>query len=74
MNKKWWQSNTIRLGAATIVGAVAAYLSGQVDAGGAMALAVTGIVQILQREYSLKKAGPGPFPGIDAGGPDVKGN
>lgn len=59
MDKKWWQSNTIRLGLATIAGAAAAYLSGQVDAGGAVGLALTGIMQILQRQYSLKKeAGP----------------
>jgi hypothetical protein len=57
MEKKWWQSNTIRLGLGTILGAVAAYLGGQMDLGGALALAVTGLVQVLQREYALKQQG-----------------
>ena len=75
MEKKWWQSNTIRLGLATIAGAVAAYLSGQVDGVGAAMLAFTGLLQVLQREQSLKKAAaPGPFPGIDAGGPGATGS
>ena len=72
MTKKWWQSNTIRLGLATVLGALAAYLSGQLDPGGAAALVVTSLLQILQREWALKKeaAPPGPpanFPSIDAG-------
>jgi hypothetical protein len=70
MDKKWWQSNTIRLALLTIVGAAGAYLSGQVDVGGAVALIITGILQIMQREYSLKKEPASPsasFPGIDAG-------
>jgi hypothetical protein len=55
MGEKWWQSNTIRTGAATILGAIAAYLSGQMDAGSAVALAVTGIIQIVQRQCKLKQ-------------------
>lgn len=55
MPEKWWKSNTIRMGAGTILGAIAAYLSGQMDAGSAVALAVTGILQILQRQHALKK-------------------
>ena len=70
MEKKWWQSNTIRLGLATIAGAAAAYLSNQVDEVGAAMMAFTGLLQVLQREKSLKKpSAPAPFPGIDAGGP-----
>jgi hypothetical protein len=57
MDKKWYQSNTIRLGAATVLSALAAYLSGQMDGGSALALGITGILQILQRERALKKEG-----------------
>jgi hypothetical protein len=59
MDKKWWQSNTIRLGLATVLGAIAAYLSGQMDAGSAAVLAVTGIIQALQREFSLQRTAGG---------------
>jgi hypothetical protein len=52
--KKWYQSNTIRLAAATILTAAAAWLSGQVDLAGALALALTGLLQLLQRGISLK--------------------
>ena len=68
MEKKWWQSKTIWVGLTTIAGAAAAYFSGQVDEVGAAMMAFTGILQVLQREKSLRKA-PGPFPGVDAGGP-----
>jgi hypothetical protein len=65
---KYLQSNTVRLGAASILGAVAAYLSGQVDAGAAAALALTGVLQIVQRSIKLAQtpAEPGP-PGPGAG-------
>jgi hypothetical protein len=55
MPKRWWESNTIRLGLATILGAAAAYLSGQLDLAGAVSLAVTGLLQIVQRERSLQR-------------------
>jgi Zn-dependent protease with chaperone function len=71
MNKRWWQSNTIRLGLATILGAAAAYLSGQVDATGAAALVVTSALQILQREFSLKKEAEAAPTLIDAGPPEA---
>ena len=53
--KTFWQSNTVRLGLASVLGAVALYLSGQMDLMGAIALALSGVLQVIQREASLKK-------------------
>jgi hypothetical protein len=63
MEKKWWQSKTIWVGLTTIAGAAAAYFSGQVDAMGALMMAFTGIVQVLQREVALVKAAKAGGPG-----------
>jgi len=69
--KKYLQSNTVRLGLAAILAGITAYLSGQVDAGGALLLVLTGVIQVIQRSIKLNKDGtsavPGEFPGIDAG-------
>jgi hypothetical protein len=60
VDKKWYQSNTIRLALATIAGALAAYFSGELTGAGAAALLVSGILQIIQREYALKKVAGAP--------------
>ncbi|MBW1991808.1 MAG: hypothetical protein JRI59_06780 [Deltaproteobacteria bacterium] len=57
--RPWWlESNTVRLGAATILGAVIAWLTGQETGLGAVVLALTGILQILQRLQSPRTAPP----------------
>lgn len=51
------KSKTIWIGVATvIVGAIYAYLKGDADPGGATIMIITGIVQIIQRTYTLKVA------------------
>lgn len=67
--EKLRQSNTMKVAAATILGAVVAYLTGTVDAAGAAAMAFTGLLQIFQRNRKLNNqpTGPGEFPGVDAG-------
>jgi len=52
------KSKTIWIGVATvIVGALYAYLNGGADLGGAAIMIITGVVQIIQRTYTLKVAG-----------------
>lgn len=54
------QSNTVRLGLGTVLGGAAAYLSGQMDAGSAGVLVLTGLLQLLQRGVKLGKEGQAP--------------
>jgi hypothetical protein len=54
--KVWWQSNTIRLGLVQVVaGALTAYLNGEETRVGALVVALIGILQIVQREISLRR-------------------
>jgi hypothetical protein len=76
MTEKWYQSKTVWAGAGQILAGVSGYCSGQMDPTGAAALVLSGVYQIIQRVMALKKAGqatPGPFPGVDAGGPGAAG-
>ncbi|MCX5888078.1 MAG: hypothetical protein NTY36_01335 [Deltaproteobacteria bacterium] len=71
MMNKYLQSNTVRVGLLSVLAATTAYLSGQVDAAGALLLVITAVAQIIQRTLKLNKDGtpapPEEFPGIDAG-------
>ncbi len=53
--KTMMQSNTIRVGVGQILAGAAGYLSGQMDEVAAGTLAVTGLIQIVQRLMSMKK-------------------
>lgn len=71
MSERWFQSKTVWAGVGQIVAGISGYLTGTMDPAGAGTLVLTGLYQIIQRVMTLKKAaapaGPGQFPGIDAG-------
>ena len=55
--KKWWQSKTIWIGLGQAIGSLGAAAAGEVSWGAAIPAAILGLLQIIQRDRTLKKGG-----------------